>query len=158
MATILRFIDEEAETTRLDLNDPAGFQLVRGGFRPGTKDVDFLGGWLKQAPHPGAIPAGPHRPQVEMLIRVSMTRQANWDDVAALMTTLAIELDRDTNVLEFRPEGASVSYLIDTYKSPIPSLFRGQESPSPETLLQDSEPMDLLIYRHPDMRGAGTHI
>lgn len=154
--TILRFIDPDTGTPRLNLNDPEGFELAEGGLRLGTQDIDYAA-WL-HGTAPGAIPRGPHRAQVEMLISVRLTPQPEgWDGMAALMTALAIELDRSENVLEFIPGGSTVPYLIDTYASPIPSLFRGQPV-APEEVLQDPVPMDLIIYRHPKLRGAGTHI
>lgn len=154
--TVLRYITESTGATLLDLNDPAGFHLVRGGIVLGTAPVE--GTWLSQPPHPGAIPAGMHRPNVEMALRLMLAPQPTWADVASRWAALAAELDKPVGVIEFKPDGASSSYLIDVFRSPVPSLFRGQDAASPETYKGDPEPVDVLIYRKPLLRGAGTYI
>lgn len=154
MATILRFVNNVG-AVRLDLNSETGFVLLRG-LDLGPSELEQT--WLFQESVDGAVLAGSRRPIVTMQIPILMRKQASWAAAKALMDALRVELDRTTNVLEYRPHGAGVSYLIDTYRSPIPSLFRGQEAPSPAHLLQDTAPMVLTISRDPAMRGAGAHI
>jgi hypothetical protein len=91
-------------------------------------------------------------------IPLILPRQGSWTAVASLMQQLGAELNRPNNVIEFRPDGAASSYFIDTYRAPIPSLFRGQDAPAIETLLFDPHPIPLLIPAHPTLRGAGSFV
>lgn len=154
MPTIFQFVDD-ANVVRLNLNDPGGFLLARG-LDLGSPTLNQE--WLSQTPYPGAVLASSREDITTMTVPIWMTKQASWTAMQTLMNALRVELQRDTNIIEYRPIGASASFFIDTYRSPVPSLFRGQDSPTPAIYMHDTEPMNLTIPRHPTMRGAGVHI
>lgn len=140
---------------RLDLNDPAGFVLTQG-LDLGEPPLEQS--WLSQTPHAGALLTAAREDITTMTVPVWLSKQSSWATLQALLLTLRTELTRTMNVLEYRPVGATSSFFIDTYRSPVPSLFRGQASPTPAIYLHDTQPMPLTIYRHPVMRGAAAHI
>lgn len=154
MPTILRFVDDVG-AVRLDLNTDTGFVLAKG-LDLGEPPLEQV--WLHQTPYDGAVLASSRQDVTVMTIPVILRKQASWVAMQTLMTSLKTELARASNIIEYRPLGAGTSFLIDTYRSPTPSLFRGQAAPTAALDLQDSEPMPLTIYRHPVMRGAGAHI
>lgn len=154
MTTMMRFVDGGG-AVRLDLNDPTGFVLLQG-WSLGDPDLEQV--WLHQAPSSGAVLASSRDGIRTMLVPIRLTQQVSIAAVQTKMTALFTELGRVTNVIEFRPTGAAASYLIDTFRAPAPSLFRGQDTPNPAIYLQDTRPMELLIPRMPEMRGAGVHV
>lgn len=156
MATILRFVDPATHSTvRLDLNSTSGFQLLRG-LDLGSPDIEEE--TLSQQPFDGEEVTASRRPRVQMSIPVRMTTQASVAAMKTLYDLLAIELDRATNAIEYRPSGAAASYFFTTYRAPIPSLTRGEDSPAPFFLLADPRPMVLAIMRDPQATGAGAYI
>lgn len=154
MATVLRF-EDGAGVLRLDLNSATGFEFGRG-LDLGTYDIEHS--WLSQVPHPGAISAAQRRPIVEMRLPLILKPQANFGAMSALMTTLATELDRATNIIKFQPDGAAAPWYIDTYRAPIPTLIRGQDAPPVWSLLLDPVEMQLVIPRKPVLRGASSYL
>lgn len=156
MPTVARFRDE-AGATRLSFNDPAGFVLTRG-FDLGQAPLEQV--WLSQQPYDGATLAASSYGIAQITVPVWLSKQANLAAVKSLMATLKTELERPTNLFEFIPDGGVApgdTHLFDTYRSPLPSFFRGQGGPNPARLLHDTEPMEIIIYRHPVER-SGKHI
>lgn len=154
MATILRF-EDSVGAVRLDLNDTAGFQFGRG-FSLGTADVEHT--WLGAFPHPGAISATQRRPIAEVQLPLILNPQASFNAMATKMAALATELDRETNIIRFHPDGATSPWYIDTYRAAIPSLIRGQDAPPVWSLLLDPLEIPLVIPRKPLLRGAGAYL
>lgn len=152
MATGVRFRDE-AGTTRLDLNSSTGFVLLRG-LDLGAAPLEQT--WLSQAPYDGATLASSHYGIRQITVPVLLTKQASIAAVEALMGALKTELQRDSNIFEFIPEGGT-AHLFDTFRSPLPSLIRGQQNMSADRYLHDTEPMVLTIFAHPTER-SGKHI
>jgi hypothetical protein len=153
MTTALAFTDRYGPG--LDLNTPAGFVLTARGVTLEDLDVDRQ--WLSQPPHDGALPAGDHRPVRIMQISIRMTEQATAAAMKALQEALNLELDRPVNEISWTPAGWAEPELIDTYRAPLVSLFRGQDL-VPTIQKRDLEPMELKIPIHPVMRGAGSFI
>lgn len=95
----------------------------------------------------GMEPAGKSKQETEMLIRVRTgQKQESMDALLALWNELGEELDR-TGLIEYRPEGASESFFIDYYDSPIPSLHQATTFPW-WTKLEIATPIVLSITRH----------
>lgn len=149
MATVLRFIDEATGGTRLDLNDRSGWRLSRG-FDTGLLDLGET--WIKQESVPGSSLAVAHRDIRQMSIPLHLSLQSSWVACRDLIEALAEELDRERNVLEFIPDASDRSYYIDTFRSPVPSLFRAQDYESVAQRLQDHA-VPILIKRLPYSRG-----
>jgi hypothetical protein len=154
MASVLRF-EDGAGVLRLDLNSATGFQFARG-FDLGTVDIEHT--WLSASPHPGAISASARRPIAEMQLPLLLMPQANFAAMQALWTALAVELDRDTNIIKWQPDGAAAPWYIDTYRAAIPSLIRGQDAPPVWSLLLDPQEIPLVIPRKPILRGASSYL
>lgn len=154
MSTILRFVAANETTVTLDLNSTTGFKLGRG-FQLGTPPEEQA--WLTQQPYDGATLAATRTDITIMSVPLVLMPQATWAAVKTLFDALAVELRRNTNIIEFRPHGAAASYFIDTYRAPVPSLFRGVDLQSVAHRLWDAE-IPVLIPRHPVLRGAGAFI
>lgn len=155
MATILRF-EDDAGVTRLNLNTTTGFELGEG---LDLGDDELQTTWLSQPPYPGAAQAATHRPIVVMTIPLLLLPQASFAAMETLKEALDAELDRVTNIIRFQPDGAAAAWLIDTYRAPRPSLYRGQGSIIPSNArLYDPQPITLQIPRFPEMRNAGAFI
>lgn len=156
MSKILRFVADDETTVRLELNaGPPGFILGRG-FDLGIGETQME--WLEQKGVNGAVLASTGRPPTQMVVPLILPKQTTVAAMITLIENLNTELDRRFNILEFRPSGTAASYFIDTYRSPLVSLFRGEDVPAPETLLMDPKPIPVTIWRHPIMRGAGTTV
>lgn len=153
MAIILRF-EDEAGTTRLDLNTEVGFKLAEG-LDLGGNPVEKV--WLKQTPHAGAVLAASRLEIATMFVPLLLLPQANVGAMASLMGSLRAEAERTTNILRFQPDGGS-AVVYNTYRFEFPSLFRGQEALLPGSQrLFDPLPIPLVIERDPTPRD-GTHI
>lgn len=139
----------------LNLNSPTGFQLVAPGVWFEDLDVDRK--WLSQPPHPGAVSAGDGRSIRIMHVHIRMTKQSSVAAMKTLQESLNAELDRKVNEISWTPDGWPDDYLIDTYRAPLVSLFRGQEI-VPTQRKQDLEAIELKIPVHPVFRGAGQYI
>lgn len=152
MALVFRFEDSSG-VERLDLNDPSGFEVARG-LDLGTASVVHT--FLSQPPYDGATLAASWRPLATMFVPLILHEQASMAAMKTLWDALVTELDRDTNVIRFQPEGAASASLYDTYRADIPTKYRGQAAPFiGGDLLQDVELVPLVILRHPEPRGAG---
>lgn len=128
MATTFRFVTGVGGSVRLDLNDETGWVLGRG-LDFGVSSLEKK--YLQQAPFDGATLASSYRPPVTMTVPLILTTQASADAVRTKFEALATELDRATNVLEWRGTGMTQSIFIDTYRADVPSLIRAVDSPSP---------------------------
>lgn len=155
MARILRFVAENETTIRLDLNNPAGFTHGRGLIW-GSSDVDRA--WLGTAGVDGDVSTGDRRPRVDALVPLILNPQATVDAMLALHAALATELDRKKNKIEWRPDGASSSLFIRTYRAAVPPLQRGQDAPPLEALLFDPIELPLIIPRHPRAKRDGVAV
>lgn len=151
---IFRFVDA-GNAELLNLNDPSGWMLLRG-FDLGITTAERT--YISQPPFDGAFMSSSRRPQVTMVVPLYLTPQTDSDAMVTHFTALATELDRVTNIIEYRPQGASSSFLIDTFRADIPSFYSGFGGPSPFVLLQSVGPLVCRIDRLPDFRGAATHL
>lgn len=152
MALVFRFEDTSG-TLRLDLANVSGFEVARG-LNVGTAGITHE--MLEMPPYDGATVAASWRPTTQMFVPLIVNRQASMAALKTLWDSLVTELDRDTNVIKFQPDGAASATLYDTYRAEIPSLYRGQAAPFiGGTLLEDVELVNLVIPRHPTPRGAG---
>lgn len=152
MATILKFVDETG-ATRLDLNSTSGFVLGRG-LDVGSPDLDQA--WFRSVE--GALPYGETVGSAMMRIPIRMTTQASAAAMKTLIDSLNTELNRETNIIEYRPNGLASSYFLDTFRAPLTSLRRGDDAPDPFTMLQDAREITLLIPREPYARQASTNL
>lgn len=152
MALVFRF-EDTGGTLRLDLANTSGFEVARG-LNVGTAGITHE--MLEQPPYDGAVIAASYRPLAQMSIPLIVNRQANMTALVALWQSLVTELNRETNVIKFQPDGAPSATLYDTYQAEIPTLYRGQAAPFiGGSLLEDVELVTLVIPRHPVPRGAG---
>lgn len=152
MALVFRF-EDGAGTLRLDLANTSGFEVARG---LDVGSAPIVHEFMHQAPHNGAVSAASWRPETVMTIPLIVNRQANMAAIKTLWDSLVTELDRETNIIRFQPDGAAAHTLYDTYRAEIPSLYRGQAAPFiGGTLLEDVELVTLIIPREPVPRGAG---
>lgn len=153
MALVAKFEDSSG-TLRLDLNSATGFALE--GIDLGDHDEEQT--WLTQTPHAGGILASTRTEIAVITMTILLLPQASVAAMTALMSSLHVELERETNIFRFQPDGGS-AVLYNTYKSPSrPSLFRGQGGIVPgASRLYDPEPIQLVIPRDPIPR-SGSHI
>lgn len=154
MSTLLRFVDTttDPDTVLFDLNDPDGIfiaNLDMGGV--GTAST-----WLDAPGEDGAEMASSSRPLSTIRVDIHVAGEASSDAVLALWADLVTELDKDRNVLEYRPLGASASEIIDTFRADIPSLYSGADI---HAFLnkRTQEPLTLLIPRWPTAR-SGAYV
>lgn len=119
MAIRCRFVDSisATPTVRLDLNagDNPGFWLGKGGLRcppPPLKraesDTMLWDG--------GTVAASAYGNR-ELGLPLSF-RPGTMDLRNSLVSSLIKELNRETNILEYRPDGSSTSYFFRTFRSP----------------------------------------
>lgn len=148
---IFRFVSP-ANVERLNLNNLTGFFLTAAPDL-GTPEVSTV--WLSQMPYDGAMLASSRKGNATMTLRLALRSQVTFAAWKALVDILTVELDRPTNIIEYQPPGAEASYLIDTYRSPTPSLIADSPSINVHT---NTVTFTLNIPRHPTMRGAGVHV
>ena len=151
-----RFVDDSGNL-RLDLNkqDQTGWILARG-LDLGISTIEHT--FLTQPPVDGAVLASSYRPVTTMQVPLLLGRQASFSAMKSLMDALAVELDRPMNRIEYLPQGSSYSYFITTYRASIPSLVKGDFTPSAFLLMQTTTILMLQIMREPVLTGAGSYI
>ena len=152
MATVLRFIEKETGAVRLDLNDPSGW-LIEHGLDTGMGDISQS--FLTQEGVDGGVLARSERPHRTMVLPLRLSRQASWTAMRDLWLDLGTELNREINCLEFIPDPTDDPYYITTYRSEIPSLFRGQSLETVARRLQDIG-MPVTIRRDPYSERGST--
>lgn len=140
----LRFVEPTSHAIRLILNTDTGWSVGEG--------LDLGGAGLEETTLSNETEdneevLSARRPRSVATLPLILTEQTGVAAIIALKDALTVELDRDTNCIEFRPEGGSFSYFFDSYRAPIPSLARGQRLLT-ECLLHDSESMPLVIRRN----------
>jgi hypothetical protein len=154
--TFFRIVDPANHATvRLDLNLSTGWMLGRG-LDIGAAQISRV--YLVQPPYDGATLAASFRQPVTMKVPLLMTPQTTAANMQTLFNNLATELDRTVNCIEYRPLGLGSSYFIDTYRSTIPSLHKGDFAPNPFALMQTTSILTLEIDRSPILTGAGSYI
>ena len=146
---IFRFVDEN-NIVRLNLNDLNGWMLGRG-FELGTRRLERT--WLTQAPYDGATLASSFAPPVRMLVPLILMPQPNAATIRQKYNLLKNELDRPTNIIEFREPGDTESFFIDTFKADVPSLaHRGFNAPNMFLAGQSIGPFVVEMERMPNLR------
>lgn len=139
----LRFVEPTSHAIRLILNTDTGWSVGEG--------LDLGGAGLEETTLENETEdneevLSSRRPRSTMSIPLILTEQITVTAIIALKDALTVELDRDTNCIEFRPEGGTFSFFFDSYRALIPSLARGQRLLT-ECLLLDSEPMLVVVRR-----------
>jgi hypothetical protein len=146
----LRF-EDLAGVARLDLQSTGGWR-TKQGFKLGDEVLEITS--LSQAPF-GEIDVAQTPKVVEMFVPLTVAPGMTWAQIRDLHTALVTELTRATNILRFIPPGAADVYLIDTYRSPVPSLFSTEgQAPSSGGAVH----LDVVIRRAPELRGAAAYV
>lgn len=146
MATGLQF-EDELGNLRLSLHGD-GWRILPG-FNLGDENLQTE--TLHQAPH-GEIPVA-HTPMLTEMF-IPLRAYGTFAQLSALHAALAVELRRPTNILRFTAHGSGHAYLIDTYRSPVPTLIRAAEPVNPA--MSRTGFVDLIIKRDPDLRTPGS--
>lgn len=138
-------------TTLLDVNTTTGFKLLRSPDF-GTKDIESVK--LSQQPYDGDLVVDTRRPNRRVRLALLLQPQETWAEILTLRSGLVTELDRQTNILEYRfpyTEGGVVPepFFVYTERAPVPALLRGQDAPNPGLWLRDV-PILLEFEAQPD--------
>lgn len=140
VAAYLAYVDGigAGRAERLNLSNPAGWQYLRLDL--GVRDLEQTK--LSQMPYDGDYVADSRRPNRKCRMELLLQPQDDWTDLVALRNSLEQELDRETNILEYRfpyTTGGVVpdSFFIYTERAPIPALLRGQDGPNPARWMRD---------------------
>jgi hypothetical protein len=155
-----RFTDA-AGTTRLDLMNSSGWMLGRG-LDLGTGTVERT--YLTQPPNDGAVLASSYRGIVTMQVPLILfpTGGGTPATMKSAIEALITELNRSTNYIRFKPTGYTAAgigeYILYTYRSNIPTLLRGLDTPSPFFMKRGGPSLFLEIDREPVMGGAGVGV
>lgn len=151
---LLYFANPSTLAVRLHLNTDTTWALAEGLDLGGKDLVEFT---LGNETEDGEEVVSSKRPRSTMTLPVFLREQANFAAIKTAMDALETELDRDTNAIVYQPKDTSLLYVYDTFRAPIPSLFRGQALLT-DCLKGDSAVMPLVLRRMPHARNAGTHI
>lgn len=122
MAIRCRFVDSIASspTVRLDLNDTtgAGFWLGDGGLLcPPPPLVQSASGAIPGMQDGGPVSASSYDNRT-LTLPLTITGATSMDARNTLVSSLVKELNRETNILEYRPDGSSTSVFFRTFRSP----------------------------------------
>jgi hypothetical protein len=147
MAIAMVRFEDAGGGVRLDLQ--AGVSRVLAEFSIGDEQLEAV--TLAQPPH-GEIDVAYNSKIAEMLVPLLV--QGTWAAMRDFHGLLATELRRATNILRYIPAESSDNYLIDTYRSAVPSLFNAGEDPSAVGRTR----LNLIIRRSPELRGAAAYI
>lgn len=148
-----KILDHDDETTVLvDLNTETGFQVGEGADigKPGIRRTS-----LQQGGIDGEDVVRSDLANTVVTLPLIIVAQADIAAVDALYASLLAAVDRQRFTLEFRPKGASTSFLMDCFRAAPPSLYRGQRK-QPDCVLFDGY-IPLEFERLPYMRGAAVH-
>lgn len=138
-----------AEVVSLELQTP--LCRVQKGFSLGDEQLDII--TLGQAPY-GEIDVSVMPKIGEMLVPLKLL--GTWAQMTAFHALLATEMKRSVNTLRLIPPGATDEYLIDTFRSPVPTLLRPNDFPTPG--VSGVAFLDLIIRRSSELRGAAAYI
>jgi hypothetical protein len=141
--------------TALDMISTTGWVLGEG-LVMGTSAIEHV--TLHQDGWDGDYLTSSRRPNVMMQIPLIMREQTTVAAMKTLYDALVVELDKVTNTIAYRPQGAAADFLIDTYRADIPSIRQGEGMPSPFTIRGSRSPLILNIMRKPQLRGAGAYL
>src|SRR4051794_1434173 len=115
-----RFVDSisATPTVRLDLNDTtgAGFWLGAGGLQappPSLRRAE-----ASTILRDGGLVAASAYDNRTLTLPLTITSAATMDARNTLISSLVKELNRESNILEYRPDGSSTSYFFRTFRSP----------------------------------------
>lgn len=149
---ILRF-ETSGGAVQLNLNSATGFQVM-AGFHLGDEAGQFS--TLSQEPH-GEIQVAFTPMIAEMLVPLRFAPGLSWTTKRTLHASLATELKKATNIIRYAPPpGGTEEYLIDTYRSFVPTLFNGFEGEGPSQ--GGPTVFNVIIRRASEMRGAAAYI
>lgn len=158
MATILRFVEADLTTVRLDLNaygagGSSGFGVLAGAdFGDIDVDLEYL-----QSAAAGASPSFQHDEIVATTLMLE-AKHSSFDNLRTLFRSLTKELRR-TNILEWRADGDSTSLFIDTLPSSVPSMLSGGDFDNITVLGQAHKiEFPVVIRRQPYLRVASSSL
>lgn len=150
MQGVFRFVDpDDTSVVRLDMNalgntsgQGSGFGLL-GDLNMGQSNPDDTNDYIEMS--------------FRLWAKVDPATE-NYDDLITYIDALRRELDRDVNLIEWRPEGSSVTKLIEIEKSPLPSIFYGQNKGINRVvgLLLENEGIPVTARRKKYTRSAST--
>lgn len=146
--SILRFVDTDLTTVRLDLNDGIDFTFGEGldlG-EPGLEKTSLGAPGVN-----GEDRTSDKRMNTTVTIPLTILPRLDIDEIDALYDLLRVELERPTNILERRRLGSSTSLFMDTFRADfLPTMERGQTL-RPDCVLFDAG-MTVQFERLPDQR------
>jgi len=158
MADEFRFVNG-AGVEQLDMNDVYGWHLLRG-LNMGRAPVNRT--TLSQSPYDGAVLASSHLEPVEMTFSLLLGRYTDSsntlrtaDDIIDDVEALRAELNKKSNIIEYKPDGASASFLIDVLRSDMPTLLAGYAI---NPFLLRGGIVEVSMLRQPNLRSAGAAI
>lgn len=153
---VFRFVTYDGSTVRLDLNNPQSGWFLGRGFDLGVKRWEKT--YITQPPYSGAVLASSWAPLVRVRFALFLAPQPSVAAMRTRLTELRTELERETNTIEFREPGDSVSFYMDTFRADVPSVHRGLEIPNEFLFKAVVGPFIIELDRLPDLRGAGAHV
>lgn len=150
---LARFIDPDTAATRFDF---LAWGDIGAAFTPGNAPV--IRKVLAMDGVDGGVQTSTARGEAIMQIPWLISKQASWDALRDAFAALAVELDRPTNVFEFKFTGDPAgSYLADTFRAEIPSLL-STPAPQPPVALLTVAPILISLPRVYQLRGAGAYV